>query len=383
MNLIRFLILLSAFIALNTYLFIRGWQGLPDRKLYHVIYTAIFLCASLSIFIAIFAGGKLPLWLAFVFEQVGGYWVILFVYIVAAALLGDLLRTGHHFFHIFPSWVTTHYPLARQIYFIAVLVTLGILSCIGFYRFSHTRVVELNFTFGSDTTRSSELTIVAASDLHLGNVIRKDRLTKWVELINSQKPDIIILAGDIFDHSYKAVESQQMDKEMADLHAPYGVYAIAGNHDYYTGIDRALDYLRHTGISVLRDSTVIIENRIVLIGRDDLTNRNRKTLTTLLTGVDPGLPKFVLDHQPHSLDESVENHVDLHLSGHTHNGQIFPFNRIVSRIYPLGYGYRKTGKTNFYVSSGIGLWGAPIRLGTQSEIVKIHVIFSGKKSDPI
>ena len=78
------------------------------------------------------------------------------------------------------------------------------------------------------------------------------------------------------------------------------------------------------------------------------------------------------DHQPHSLDESVKNQVDLHLSGHTHNGQIFPFNRFVSRIYGLGYGYRKSGNTHQYVSSGLGLWAAPIRLGTQSEIVKIY-----------
>jgi uncharacterized protein len=378
MSLTRFLFFLLAFLALNAYLFIRGWQALPDRRMAHTIYSVFFLGASLSIFAAIFAGGRLPLWLSFVFEQVGGYWVILFIYMVAAAILGDLLRGVDHFFNIFPEWVTLHYPQVKMGYFIIVVLFLGILSFVGFSRFSHPRFVELNLRAGNDTSRSAEITMVAISDLHLGNVVRKRRLIKWVRLINSQKPDIIFLAGDIFDHSYQAVESQQMGQELGLLQAPYGVYAIPGNHDYYTGVENAMAYLKHSGIRILRDSTVVIDNRFVVIGRDDITNRNRKTLASLMTGMDTKLPKIVLDHQPHSLAESVENHIDLHLSGHTHNGQIFPFNRIVSKIYELSYGYRKTGNTHFYVSSGIGLWGAPIRLGTQSEIVKIHLTIGGK-----
>jgi hypothetical protein len=124
----------------------------------------------------------------------------------------------------------------------------------------------------------------------------------------------------------------------------------------------------------------VVNNSLLIVGRDDLTNRSRKPLDSLLLGQDAGLPAIVLDHQPHSLDESAKNNVDLHLSGHTHNGQIFPFNYFVSRIYGLGYGYRKSGNTSQYVSSGIGLWAAPIRLGTQSEIVKIHLKFGPSKN---
>jgi len=85
------------------------------------------------------------------------------------------------------------------------------------------------------------------------------------------------------------------------------------------------------------------------------------------------LPKIVLDHQPLSIKESIDNHIDFHLSGHTHDGQIFPFNKFVSLIYEQGYGYRRAGNTHAYVSSGLGLWGAPIRLGTRSEIVRINL----------
>jgi|WetSurMetagenome_2_1015567.scaffolds.fasta_scaffold77769_2 uncharacterized protein len=373
MNLIRFLILLFVFLILNGYLFIRGRQAMPDRLVVHMIYTGAFLFVSLSIFIAIFAGNKLPAWLALVFEQAGGYWMILFVFFLAAALFGDLLRVADFFFHIFPNWVTTNYPLARILYFSAVMVLLGTMSLFGFLRFSHPGVVELNLSAGRDTLPAREITILAVSDMHLGNVVRKGRLVKWVDLINSQKPDVILLVGDIFDHSFRAVELQHMGEDLGRLAAPLGVYAVPGNHDYYTGIDKTLGYLRQYGIRVLRDSVVTPDNRIVIIGRDDLTNKNRKTLASLVSGLNGSLPKIVLDHQPQNLQESVDNHIDLQLSGHTHNGQIFPFDRIVSKIYKLGYGYLKIRDTHFYVSSGLGLWGAPLRIGTQSEIVKIRL----------
>ena len=378
MTLVRFLIVLILFLALNVYLFVRGWQAMPDRKAIQTIYSVIFVFSSLSIFVAIFAGRFLPAWMGFVFEHAGGYWMILFVYMIALTLLGDMLRIMNHFFHLFPDAVTAQMPLARLLYFFGVLGVLVLLSLIGFFRFSHPHVKELSIHTNRVTSRPGELTIVMASDLHLGNVIRKGRLAKWVNLINSQNPDIIILDGDIFDHSYVAVESQNMDVELRKLHAKLGVFAVPGNHDYYTGIDKVISFLKKSGITVLRDSTVKVNNSLLIIGRDDLTNRNRKSLSSLLEGQDSGLPRLVLDHQPHSLDESVKNQVDLHLSGHTHNGQIFPFDRIVSRIYELGYGLRKSGNTNLYVSSGIGLWAAPIRLGTQSEIVRILL-----KSGPV
>jgi len=364
--------MLTIFLGLNVYLFIRGWQALPDRKTIHSIYSVLFIFSALSIFVAIFTGRFLPAWIGFVFEQVGGYWMILFVYMIAFTLFGDILRITNHFFHIFPSAVTANMPLARQLYFLGVMLALVVLSLIGFYRFSHPRVKELNIATDKITNQPGELNIVMASDLHLGNVIRKGRLIKWVNLINSQDPDIIILDGDIFDHSYKAVEAQNMDEDLSRLLAKYGVFAAPGNHDYYTGIDQVISFLHKSGIKVLRDSAVVVNNSLLVIGRDDRTNSDRKPLASLIEGQDTGLPVLVLDHQPHGLEESINNQVDLHLSGHTHNGQIFPFNHFVSRIYGLGYGYRKTGNTHQYVSSGIGLWAAPIRLGTQSEIVRIH-----------
>jgi uncharacterized protein len=168
-----------------------------------------------------------------------------------------------------------------------------------------------------------------------------------------------------------------MHEILAKLKAKYGVYAILGNHDYYANAVKAGKYLEMSGINVLADQSVVIDDRFVLVGRKDYSQHNRMPLEKILNGINKSLPVILLDHQPIHLAEAIHNKVDVQLSGHTHNGQIFPINLIVSKIFELAYGYRKIEDTHFYVSSGLGLWGAPIRLGTQSEIVNMKLHFRG------
>jgi predicted MPP superfamily phosphohydrolase len=371
MNILRMLIIFAVFILLNIYLFVRGWQALPDRTAIHVTYSLLFLFVSSSVFIAIFAGNRLPLWFSRVLEMTGGYWIMLFIFILLFTIFGDILRMLNHFFGIYPDWISTHYARAKLLYAAGVVLVLVIISIIGYARFAHPKITRLEVNVNHSRRMEGRMNIIAISDLHLGNLIRKERLADWVDLINHQKPDIILIAGDVFDHNMVTVELQQMDVELRRLNATYGVYAIPGNHDYYAGIDKALAYMKRSGINVLRDQSVIIGQKLILIGRDDSSNKNRMPLKSLVNGLDTNLPRIVMDHQPSSFSESIQNNIDLHLSGHTHNGQIFPVNLVVSKIYELGYGFRKTDNTHFYVSSGIGLWGAPIRFGTRSEIVSI------------
>jgi|WetSurMetagenome_2_1015567.scaffolds.fasta_scaffold07082_6 uncharacterized protein len=373
MNIIRMLLILIAFVLLNIYLFVRGWQSIPGQGASHFIYAVLFIFCATSVFVAVFVGNRLPLWLSRIFDITGGYWIILFVFILLAAFTGDLLRLANHFFGIFPDWVKSNYTQVKLLYLLATLLIIMIISGIGFYRFSHPKVTNLEIATGNKIKSSSDFKMIIASDIHLGQLIRKGRLQKWVALINQQHPDIVIFGGDVFDHNLLAVIAQGMDKELSKINARCGVYAVPGNHDYYAGIDEALKYLKSSGIHILRDSVVTIDNRIVLIGRDDLTNKGRKPLATLIKGISGDLPSVLIDHQPVSIAESVDNKIDVHFSGHTHNGQIFPFSYFVSKIYPLGYGYKKIGNTHCYVSSGLGLWGAAIRLGTNSEIVLIKL----------
>jgi predicted MPP superfamily phosphohydrolase len=246
-------------------------------------------------------------------------------------------------------------------------------SVIGYIRFTHTRTVFLDLDVRENNNHPQNLSIVAISDVHLGNLIRRRRLEKYVEMINKLNPDIILIAGDLFDRNLDSIESQHMNDVLKLLKSKYGVYAILGNHEYFKNVDRAINYMTNSGIKVLRDMAVTIDNKFVLIGRDDLSNKHRKTLKKILSNINEDLPMILLDHQPSNLADAVENNIALQISGHTHNGQIYPFSLLVAKFYELSYGYKKTGKTNFYVSSGLGLWGAPIRLGTQSEIVSIKL----------
>jgi predicted MPP superfamily phosphohydrolase len=373
MNKIGFFIIFTIFASINFYIFTRGRQALPKSAVILTVYTSLFLLCSLSFFIVVIFENKLPLTFSALFENIGGFWMILFFFFLVAVLFADLLRLSNHFFGIYPSWIKSNYSQVKLIYFGIVILTLMAFSVIGYFRFNNPQTVTLNLDFSNEAEYTYSTTIVAISDVHLGNVIRKKRLEKYVALINKQNPDIVVIVGDLFDRNLHSVKAQGMDVVLRQLQAKNGVYAVLGNHDYFSNVDSAMKYMSLSGIHLLRDSAVTIDNKFVLIGRDDYSNHHRKPIKSLLSGIDTNLPTILLDHQPAKLNEAVENNIDFQISGHTHNGQIYPFSLVVKKIFELNYGYLKKGNTQFYVSSGLGLWGAPIRLGTQSEIVKIQI----------
>jgi uncharacterized protein len=375
MNKIGFLIVFSIYAFINVYLFTRGWQALPKGGILQPIYIAVFLICSLSFFVVLAFGEKMAPTFSAIFENIGGFWMIALLYFLIAALFIDLIRLTDHIFGIYPDFIRANYPLVKLISLGSVLLVLLALTVVGYIRFSNPQVVKLNLDIPKNGNYMDSLSIIAATDVHLGDMIRKGRLVKYVELINNQNPDIILLVGDLFDRNMHTVEEQHMDTVLQKLKAKYGVYAVVGNHEYFGNLTRAINYMTKSGIKVLRDDAVTIDNTFVLIGRDDYTNKRRKALKTIISDSDKNLPMILLDHQPINLAEAVENKMDVQISGHTHNGQIYPFSLIVSKMYQLAYGYLKIGSTHFYVSSGLGLWGAPIRIGTQSEIVNINLMF--------
>ena len=367
------LIITLIYAGINTYLYTRGLQALPAQPVFRILYTSLFLTFSLSFLVAMMSGEKLAFPLSSVVESIGSYWIMVMVYLVAAALLGDLLRLADNFFGIFPTYLREHYPLVKQVYLGITVGIVAMISLWGYVKFDSPEVVHLPLSIPEKGFAGEELRIVAASDIHLGNTIRRSRLEKFVKKINAQKPDIILLAGDVIDRNIRPVEEQRMDEVLSQLKARYGVYAVLGNHEYYGGVDKAIAFLKRSGIHLLRDQSVTIDDRFVVVGRDDRTNPDRHSIEQLMQGVNRQLPVILLDHQPYHLSESQQNKIDLQISGHTHRGQIFPFNLLVDRMFELAHGYRKIGHTHFYVSSGLGLWAAPLRIGTQSEIVNVVI----------
>jgi len=222
-----------------------------------------------------------------------------------------------------------------------------------------------------------------ASDLHLGTINGKNFAYRVVDRINKQKPDIILLAGDIIDEDINPVLRDNVGEALLELNAKYGVYAITGNHEYIGGVNDAVEYLNRHNIHMIRDSYVKIDNSFYVVGREDRDSKrfadySRKPLNEILEGIDKSLPVIMMDHQPFQLNEAMENGIDLQLSGHTHNGQLWPVNYIMGMIYELPWGYKLKGSTQYYVSCGVGGWGPPVRIGSRPEIINIKLNFVGK-----
>jgi len=194
--------------------------------------------------------------------------------------------------------------------------------------------------------------------------------------VNALKPDIILLPGDLFDDDIRPFLDQQIDQSLSKLQAPYGVHATLGNHDRHDGsLQQLIDTLTGSGIRVLYDEALTVDDRFTLVGRRDYSDSGRLPLEDVMRRADGQKPVILLDHQPYELDVAERAGVDLVLSGHTHRGQVFPGSIITSLIYENDWGLLRRGEFHSIVTQGYGFWGPPIRLGTRSEIVLIEAEF--------
>ena len=272
--------------------------------------------------------------------------------------------------------------LFRKYAFLITISLSVLLIAGGFINALIPRVKEYNITINKSAGDTKTLRIAAASDIHLGSVIRKRSIRKLSSVLQGLKPDIVLLLGDIVDGEIGPVLRGDLLQYFTIPECNDGLYAITGNHEFIGGAARTIPYIESKGIRMLKDEIVTIEGGIQLIGRLDRDSRRfygkeRISLDELMQQVDTLKPVILLDHQPFHLDESVKYGVDLELSGHTHNGQMWPLNYITEMIYELSYGYLKKGNSQFIVSSGYGLWGPRVRSGSRSEILLINISFNG------
>jgi len=364
-----FIIFFTIMLTLNGLVFLRTWQALTTIPSIRPIFLFCLIGGFLAMLIGMIFGNYMPQSITKIISLIGFTYLILFVYLSLNFILVDVVRIANFYFHFAPFGMAAF----RLWTMIGTLVISIILMGYGSYKFNNPAVVTLNLS-SEKAIQHKQLKIVAASDIHLGNTIDKKRLKSYVTLINNQQPDIVLLAGDVSDRSMIPVIKQNMDEELREIKAPLGVFAISGNHEYFAETPTmTADYLKNAGITYLKDDVALIDNSFYVLGRDDRSNANRKNLDQIVNGLDKNKPKILLDHQPFHLEDAEKNDIDLQISGHTHNGQFFPGNFIVKTMYELAYGYLKKGKTHYYVSSGLGLWGPQYRIGTQSEIVVINL----------
>ena len=355
------LFLLLPFVAI-AYIAWHVWVLLPLSAWIKSLIIAVGVLSFVTLvlnFRRMFDG--MPLWVAQTAYEVGTSSLFILLYLVMIFLVLDLGRLVH----LVPKSFLFHNGYTA----IGIFVLMFGLFLYGNLHYINKVRVELELK--SPKPLAKEYKIVMASDLHIGYHNTRMELARWVDMINAENPDFILIAGDIIDGSMRPVIEERMAEEFHRLKAP--VYACLGNHEFYTGVPEARQFYKDAGINLLIDDAAVIDSSIVIIGRDDRTNMRRKPIKDLKDSLISKISNLnytiVLDHQPCNLDRAEAAGVDFQLSGHTHRGQVWPISWITDRIYECSWGSHQRGSTQFYISSGIGIWGGKFRIGTQSEYV--------------
>jgi predicted MPP superfamily phosphohydrolase len=377
---IFFLTAIAVLALLNVYIGMRGWQALPPHSTWRTLYVAALLFFSLS-----FVAGRLleRVWLSPVSEGltwIGSYWLAAMLYFFLAVVVIDLFRLLVAVVPFVPDQFLMYLRAQRGWILAGVMILVALLLVVGHWNASIPRVKRLELTLVHPLKGERSLRVVAASDIHLGTIIGRTRLDRIVRMINELNPDLVLLPGDVVDEDIAPVIRENLGESLREIKSRYGVYSVTGNHEYIGGADEACRYLEEHGVQVLRDRVATLPNGLQIVGREDrsmrqFTGRARKPLKDLLDGLDRARPILLMDHQPFQLEEAAEAGVDLQLSGHTHHGQVWPINYITNAIYEKSWGYLKLGGTHFYVSSGVGTWGPPVRLGNTPEILLLDLHF--------
>lgn len=363
-------------LLLNPYIFWRGYQAIPAKKSWRIPYILLFVIELSVFFFGFIFRNKLPDEIMIPIQYFCNTWYIASIYITLSLLLLELLRFSNRLFRWYPGWLTAHWKETKLALFFVIIAGVTGLMIHAYHVVIYPKVTDVYLTLPKGSSDRDSLTIVMMSDLHIGEVIGKKQVQRFVRMSNEQHPDMVVLVGDIIDYESRFAEKAQIENDLKQLKAPLGVYAIFGNHEYRANRFAKIRWLKKTGATLLVDSVVKPDSSFYLIGRDDYVNkRNRKALHTLMAELDTTKPVIVLDHQPWSFAEMAMNGVDLGLHGHTHNGQLWPYPLLMKLIYECPYGYHKKGPTQFYVSSGIGIAGPPYRVGTVSELVVLHIRF--------
>ena len=227
-------------------------------------------------------------------------------------------------------------------------------------------------TIKVDKKIEKPIKIAMISDLHLGTFFGNGQLEKLNKIIEEEKPDAIVIAGDIMDDDMVMYKEHNMGETLSKLSAPLGVYATMGNHD--RAAQEIVEEISKTGIKPLFDESVNLTDDVILVGRKDRSvSKNRLATEDLLKNVDTSKTTVLVDHQPDAIDHHSTLPIDVQLSGHTHRGQIWPINYITDRIYTLDHGYAKINNKHFFTSSGYGFWGPPFKTTAQSEVWMITI----------
>ena len=288
-----------------------------------------------------------------------------------------------------PAWLGIQSVFIRPLqprFTFAVSLALSLLICVyGYFDAQNIRTERLVFETDRLPKGTDKVTIAQISDVHLGLIVRCDRLVAMLEAVKAAKPDIFVVTGDLVDAQINHLPG--LRELIQEVPARFGKFAITGNHEYYAGLDKAIEFIQHSGLTMLRGESRDL-GVIQIAGVDDRAAVQTKTGTpapdrVALAKTDRS-KKFVLflKHQPHPDPDAIGMY-DLMLSGHTHKGQIWPFSYFSQRAHPLHAGRYDVGKGSVvYTSRGTGTWGPPIRFLAPPEVTVIELVRKNRPEPP-
>jgi len=380
---IFFTIFLLIFFGANAYIYFHGLHALPAIHWLRTVYLIAFITLSVSFPLSRMIEKTALINTHHILYWLGAFWLAAVLYLLIMVVLVDLVRVANLVLHFLPDKSSIAYQNIKLTSFVLVAASVLGFLIYGHWISHHPHIVNKEITIHKQAGNRKELNIAMVSDIHLGALFNKPQVDEMVEKINILKPDLILLAGDILDEVQTPIYRNNTGEALSHLSAPLGVYGITGNHEYIGGAKRSVKYLESLGIKMLIDSAILVNNEFYLVGRNDKDQKNfagkdRMPLNELVASINKNLPVILMDHQPFHLNDAVNNGVDLQLSGHTHNGQFWPFNLIVKRMFEVSHGHKQKGTTHIYVSCGYGYWGPPIRTGSTPEIVHLKLVFAPK-----
>ena len=385
------------YILVNVYVvrWMIRWMGACSHIFQSAVFRAVFIIFYILIASSLLTGFLInkPEFLHRILKNTGNYFLGTFLYIILVIVVVDLVRLIlKYVFH-------ARFLEFRSTFVITGFVCMALIILISVYGILHVgtiKVTPYEVTVNKKVKDMDSLKIVLLADTHFGYSINCRHAQKMVEKINAQDPDIVCIAGDIFDNDYDAISDPEgVCNALKSIKSRYGVYACWGNHDLDEPIlagftfggkkkdqadPRMEQLLRDDYIHLLTDEAELIDDKFYVVGRNDSSRTHklggqRLSPAQLTKDLDLDKPVIFIDHQPKQLQETADAGADLDLCGHTHDGQIFPGNLFIHLFWENSFGYLKKDKMHNIVTSVVGVWGPDMRVGTNCEICPITVHF--------
>lgn len=314
-----------------------------------------------------------------------GYYAVFILYIFLFILGLHILLLISRFIRIVPFKILKNKTLVLVTILFSIVFGVTILV-IGTHINNNPVITKYSITIPKKSSTLNSLKVISVSDLHLKNITSTIFLKKLADKVRSENPDIIFLPGDIAETYGNTSEGKlnEFIEILKDIKSEYGIYAVRGNHELpRVNVADKIDFNRRLGITMIADSLIELDNKVFIIGLKYRGNNEKRPIDSLLRSRTKDLPIILLDHAPYCLEEAYKNKIDVQLSGHTHYGQIWPFNYVTDAIYDIAWGYKKIENTNIFVSCGAQdaiLPGRqdlsiPVRIGSFSEILEINIEF--------